>query len=291
MFRRILRLGNSEIALGFILATVFWIGILGWQAAHAPSETEKRQCQEAAHKADHKSEECKTLWERTTSDPVAFFTFWLVISTIGLGASTVMLWRAGEKQFRLARRSSAIQSRDMQASIAASNRTASMAARAAEAAHTSNKIAQETAERQLRAYIVPEKVTATVMKIGLSPEVQVQLRNSGQTPAYRVMINTLIGIRPATTPASELDWNIPMSRATVAPNMEIFILGGGSRLLKPLTQTDVDAIKDGRSIFYVYGEVRYADAFGNNRTTKYSYVFRRTYRRSSRRSADGCRRW
>jgi hypothetical protein len=40
-----------------------------------------------------------------------------------------MLWRAGEKQFRHARRSAAIQSRDMQASIAVANRSADISER------------------------------------------------------------------------------------------------------------------------------------------------------------------
>lgn len=106
MLRRLLRLTNPEIALGFLIATVFWIGILGWQTAYAPSEIEKQKCRDAAEKSDAKGEECKTLWERTTSDPVAFFTLWLVIFTGGLTVSTMMLWQAGEKQYRLLRRTS-----------------------------------------------------------------------------------------------------------------------------------------------------------------------------------------
>jgi hypothetical protein len=127
---RVLRWLRAEIVFGFLIATVFWAGVLGWQAANVPTDAEKQKCYDAAEKAHHKTEECKTLWQRTTSDPVAFFTFWLVLSTIGLGISTVMLWGAGEKQFRHARRSSAIQSRDMKASIAVAERSASAAERA-----------------------------------------------------------------------------------------------------------------------------------------------------------------
>ena len=121
---------RAEIVIGFLIATVFWAGVLGWQTANAPTDAEKQKCYEAAEKAHHKTEECKTLWERTTSDPVAFFTFWLVVSTIGRGVSTVMLWRAGEKQFRHARRSAAIQARDMRDSIDAANRSAAASERA-----------------------------------------------------------------------------------------------------------------------------------------------------------------
>jgi hypothetical protein len=92
---------NPEIALGFLIATALWIGVLGWQASYAPTDSEKRQCEETARKSGHKTEECKTLWEKTTTDPVAFFTFWLVIFTGVLGASTVLLWRAGVRQAEL----------------------------------------------------------------------------------------------------------------------------------------------------------------------------------------------
>jgi hypothetical protein len=91
------RLLNPELALGFLIATVLWIGILGWQASYAPTDSEKRQCEETAAKSGHKTEECKTLWERTTADPVAFFTFVLSVSTIGLW---VVTWRSGVRQSR-----------------------------------------------------------------------------------------------------------------------------------------------------------------------------------------------
>jgi hypothetical protein len=79
---------NAEIAIGFLVASVFWIGVVAWQSSYSPNENEKHQCEESARKSGQKSEECKTIWERTTTDPVAFFTFWLVISTVGLWVAT-----------------------------------------------------------------------------------------------------------------------------------------------------------------------------------------------------------
>jgi hypothetical protein len=128
---------NPEIALGFLIATVVWIGVLGWQASYAPPDSEKRQCEEAATKPGQKTEGCKTLWERTTSDPVAFFTFWLVVFTGGLTVSTVLLWRAGERQIEFLRESSATQTSDMRDSIAAAARSADAAQKAAEVAEKS----------------------------------------------------------------------------------------------------------------------------------------------------------
>lgn len=122
------------IVFGFLIATVFWIGVLGWQSANTSTEVQKQKCYETAESSGHKTEECRSLWERTTSDPVAFFTLWLVIFTAGLTISTVMLWRAGEKQSLHTRRSAAIQTRDMQDSIA-------VAAKAADAAMLSARAA------------------------------------------------------------------------------------------------------------------------------------------------------
>lgn len=79
---------NPEIAIGFLVASIFWVGVLVWQPSHSLSEIDERQCEETARKSGHNSEECKTFWEKTTTDPVAFFTFWLVVSTIGLWAAT-----------------------------------------------------------------------------------------------------------------------------------------------------------------------------------------------------------
>jgi hypothetical protein len=65
---------------------------------------------------------------------VAFFTLWLVIFTGGLTVSTVLLWRAGERQFRHGRRTAVAQNRDMRASIAVADRAAKAAELSAKAA-------------------------------------------------------------------------------------------------------------------------------------------------------------
>src|SRR5439155_17726172 len=84
-------------------ASIFWACVLGWQASYAPTEIEKQACYQAAEKSGHKIEECKTWWERATTDPVAVFTLVLAFSTIGLWIATVGLYLAGEGQLKLAR--------------------------------------------------------------------------------------------------------------------------------------------------------------------------------------------
>jgi hypothetical protein len=98
-----LRLPRSEIVVGAALASLFWIAVLGWQSSYTPTERQKDECYDAAKKTGYKNEECKTLWERTTSDPIALFNLILAFSTVGLWVATISLYRAGDKQFTLAR--------------------------------------------------------------------------------------------------------------------------------------------------------------------------------------------
>jgi hypothetical protein len=91
------RLVNGEIAFGFMFATLFWVAVLGWQTSYAPTEPEKAACYQAAAKSGRSVDECEAFWEKTTSEPIALFTFVLAFSTIGLW---IVTWRSGVKQTR-----------------------------------------------------------------------------------------------------------------------------------------------------------------------------------------------
>jgi hypothetical protein len=182
---RVWRWLRAEIVLGFLIASVFWIGVLGWQAAYAPTDAEKQKCYDDAKRVGYKAEECKSLWERATSDPVAFFTLWLVIFTGGLTVSTVLLWRAGEKQFRHARRASIIQSRDMQASIAVAQEGSEASVMAAHAASESAFVARQTLLASGRPLLLLEMVNADNIGFPLStvPSMDIKFVNHGSAPA------------------------------------------------------------------------------------------------------------
>jgi hypothetical protein len=155
---------NPEIALGFLLASMFWACVLGWQAAYAPTERIKNECYEAAQKSGHKTEECKSLWERTTSDPVALFTFVLSVSTIGLWAVT---WRSGVRQ-----------TRDMEGAIAA--------------AQDANKISNTHMIADQRAWVavghlgIIDDIVFKAAEGGAVVFLSVTLTNLGKTPALDV---------------------------------------------------------------------------------------------------------
>jgi hypothetical protein len=280
MSRGLLKLLNPEIVIGFLLASLFWIAVLGWQAAHAPSEIEKQKCYETAEQEGHKSEECKTMWERTTSDPVAFFTFWLVIFTGGLGISTVMLWLAGEKQIEFLRESSASQGRDMQASIAESIRAATAMEGVAQGIDLSVKATQSNIEMlrertamQMRAYV------AVVIGSAVYQERDRQLRfeakpvmiNTGHTPAHNVRFQACSAILPIPVPDDFVyEPSDERGGAPLNPN-QTFIMSA----IVPgyVEDAEIEAIKRGTGkALVVWGIVTYRDVFGENHQTRFAHT-------------------
>jgi hypothetical protein len=218
---------NPEIALGFLIATLFWIAILGWQASYALSEMERQQCRDVAEKSGTKGEECKAFWEKTTTDPVAFFTLWLVIFTGGLTISTILLWRAGERQTAIAR----------QAMIAGE-----------------------------RAFVFTTGL-APFWDLDPATNLynwrfRPTWKNSGDTPTRLMTMHSECVLRDTPLP-SEFDFNYPttdIGTALIPPNTETH--GGiAPRGATAITPQDILDIQAGRKFLYYWGWARYFDVF------------------------------
>jgi hypothetical protein len=281
MFRGLLKLLNPEIGIGFLLASLFWIAVLGWQAAYTPPEIDKQKCYESAEKQGRKSEECKTMWERTTSDPVAFFTFWLVVFTGGLGVSTVMLWLAGEKQIEFLRESAASQGRDMQASISESIRAATAMEGVAQGIDLSVKATEANIETirertalQMRAYI------SVLINTGVYQEkdknfkfdVRPVVINTGNTPAHKFTYWASARILPHPVPP---DFDFPEGEDSLKAG---FVLGPHQNIvinaMVPdfVDDAEVDEIKRGiNRRACVWGIVFYEDVFGEPHRTRFCH--------------------
>jgi hypothetical protein len=233
------RLLNPEIALGFLIGTLLWIGVLGWQASYSPTDSEKHQCEEAASNSVHKAEECKSLWGRTTSDPVAFFTFVLSVSTIGLW---IVTWQA-----------SASQARDMKASIAAAEKSADIAREAMIAGERAFVFATG---------VVPfwEKDTTTNL---YHWRFRPNWKNSGDTPTKRMTMHSRCMLRAAPLP-SRFDFNYPTTEigtALIPPNTET---GGGLAPRAPapaISPQDILDVQSGQKFLYFWGWAKYYDVF------------------------------
>jgi hypothetical protein len=131
---------------------------------------------------------------------------------------------------------------------------------------------RETAVRQLRAYVGISKAFITFLK-EKEPEIQVHIRNSGQTPAYDVRM--WIGAGLGSFPVDGKSLKPPPTGAEPSSS----VLGPGEEPSAMVFQHPI--ISEGYMpilgtpdlTLYAYGEVHYRDAFGNQRFTKYRLMF------------------
>jgi hypothetical protein len=190
--------------------------------------------------------------ERHDKSIVATFTVVLAISTIGLWLATKRLWEAGERQIKTTRSVAAVQARHTQRQL---------------------KHAEETAERQLRAYIgieeghvvlldaVPSEEVGKIGKILLrtpKPTMQVQLRfrNSGQTPAY-----DFTGWLSAAVDDTGAN---PFDRVSEGRGKTLIGPGGFTHFRTDMTMPDeslLPGVLDRKKTIYAWGKVTYRDAF------------------------------
>lgn len=162
---------------------------------------------------------------------VAGFTIVLAISTIGLWIVTHSLWRAGETQ---------------------------------------RNLAEDTAERQLRAYVSVEAGQNGRQRKGYKFDFRPVLINNGLTPAADVQIISNVGVVPPLIP-SNFDYSLPP-----APNPSITTIGPRQSRVhtlifhRKLTFAEMRGIAKGTLVFHVYGTVSYKDVFGRARRTNFS---------------------
>jgi hypothetical protein len=130
---------------------------------------------------------------------------------------------------------------------------------------------QDTAERQLRAYLCISKGRLNFTKEGpLEP--QIHIVNGGQTPAYEVRswIDTAVREHPSFGPLQ-----------LAAPSDEVRAVGiippKGKEIMVsrkvPREKANETFLQTRYQILYVYGEITYKDAFGHDRYTKFRLIF------------------
>lgn len=196
------------------------------------------------------------------TEPVALFTLALVVST-------VLLWQATLRLASEARESATEQAGKMERSVKAADRTAAAAANQV-------KIAQDTAYRQLRAYI---GVEPSVELVG--PQIincRIDVHNAGQTPArFKVFVGTWIGPFPVAglpAEAPEPIWHGQHNPFVNARSTEIV------RWFHPPSpsqneQSGLDIANmianPGTRTFYFYGRVEFTDFLKKERTLRFAF--------------------
>ncbi len=127
-------------------------------------------------------------------------------------------------------------------------------------------VARDTEKRQLRAYVVVNTAGAIITK-ELVLRVDVEIKNSGQTPAYDGEARTRI------VPIQSGDPEPPLAVENV--QADTFIIGAGGSVTAepemPITADVIPAYQKLDRIIYVVGKVTYSDIFGCRRYLIFKY--------------------
>jgi hypothetical protein len=125
-----------------------------------------------------------------------------------------------------------------------------------------------TTRAQLRAYVFISGAHLENIGVGQIPYAQLTIKNSGQTPAYKMTQWAMVGIGKfplethPTTNESE-----PMPERPLPPQAEIPLQS--PKYKTPLNAEMLDELSKGMLAIYVTGEIRYRDAFKKKCCTRY----------------------
>jgi hypothetical protein len=137
---------------------------------------------------------------------------------------------------------------------------------------------RDTARRQLRAYVFVSRANISNATEGNGPvQSRVVIKNFGQTPAYKVVnINGFAFDQYPPPPTLNLTiadhefGTAGRSRSDLGPTQS----EGMTETLRrpPLNAAERAALMNGGLVMYVYGEIRYLDAFGRKQRTRYRFM-------------------
>jgi hypothetical protein len=134
------------------------------------------------------------------------------------------------------------------------------------------EISEDTAERQLRAYVIATAGQITSFNIGEQATCGIRLENKGQTPAYEVVQTRLALEFLEVTDNPPLGQSSPPRRAPVVlgPNCHVPV---AVHTKERMTIAQREAVFGRKAVLHAFGTVEYIDAFKKRRTTKFSFMF------------------
>lgn len=129
----------------------------------------------------------------------------------------------------------------------------------------------ETSERQLCAYVFPVEAVLTNFDVGHPVECKIVIKNSGQTPAYRLTHAAIIGLAnfPPEGSFPECDASQATSRTNLGPGAPLDKFGERS---VPLSADEFGRLQAGTAALYLFGRIDFVDAFKRPRWVKYRYM-------------------
>jgi hypothetical protein len=199
-------------------------------------------------------------------DAAGFFTSLLVI--VGLFQLGVFYW-----QLRLIRRSLI----DAERAANAAQRSADIATRQADTARATLETMQDTAQRQLRAYVVALGKDFSQRGTDDRFVLHIDIRNTGQTPAYNVkaVSRTCVLEHPLNTAFDfTLNEGVEPSVTMLGPQQFFEHDSVAESVLSDIQLSEIRAAIGPGDIgirLYTYGTVTYRDAFQIERHTNFCF--------------------
>jgi hypothetical protein len=248
---------NQRVAIALFACLVLWCG---WRSKMSSQPTTSGDISQSDSETVKNHAARRQNWEWGNPDPgVTFFTFMLFI----VGAVQAGLFLV---QLQLIRKSLD----DAKIAAEAAKEAADVAKIQADTARATLLTMQDTAQRQLRAYI--RLNTNNTPNLTGEFHVHSVIENSGQTPAYDVQSWTFVEAFANPLPeghqfaaAPEV---IPNTRFVVNPDSIHSTWSPRSNAV-PLTAEEIAAIEDEYLTLYYWGEVRYRDAFNANHWSRF----------------------
>jgi hypothetical protein len=243
-----MRFRSPELFLGVFLAVaIFSMGMM-FESSRSSSTEQQSATNTAKENPTHPPE--RGFWNWITHDAAGFFTLWLVI--VGGTQIGLFYW-----QLRLIR-------------VAADDaKKAGIAAgRAATATESAVELTRQTAERQLRAYVVITSAEPSFDGAG-DLTVTIKITNCGQTPAYNVTASRDIRILDFPNPQFSPIPETRTPRFTLAKDQPMEI----APVLRNVAGiSDIGALFDAGRAVYIFGEVIYEDIFKKRRRMPFHMI-------------------
>lgn len=135
------------------------------------------------------------------------------------------------------------------------------------------KGAEDTAERELRAYLFTDSAKIASPPSNQGGSITLVLKNFGLTPVYNYTLSW--GVRVVSAIPGGVAPDVP--EVTPSDQLRGPLPPGATHSLRPplpvLTDDELGELASGKKLLYAYGKIVYKDAFGKRRFTKFCYAW------------------
>ncbi len=135
------------------------------------------------------------------------------------------------------------------------------------------QLSEDTAKRQLRAYVFAVPGNVYNVSLGSRPEPRTIIRNGGDTSARNVRRDIGIRISAPLSPEQEAG----LGRGTPEEGTLVLSPGGADdvviRQARTLEDGEAEKIRAEKIRIYVFGRIEYQDMFGDSHWTEFCHIY------------------